>query len=62
MHNAKLVSTPLVAHFRLSLDLCPESDNKIGYMSRVPYSNAVGSLMYAIVCSRPDLSHALCCQ
>ncbi|CAN1802350.1 Retrovirus-related Pol polyprotein from transposon TNT 1-94 [Linum perenne] len=28
-------------------------------MSRVPYSSAVGSLMYAMVCSRPDLSHAL---
>ena len=28
-------------------------------MSRVPYSSAVCSLMYAMVCSRPDLSHAL---
>ena len=28
-------------------------------MSRIPYSSAVGSLMYAMVCSRPDLSHAL---
>ncbi|CAD6202432.1 unnamed protein product [Miscanthus lutarioriparius] len=36
-----------------------ESDKDIEYMSRVPYSSAVGSLMYAMVCSRPDLSHAL---
>ncbi|GKA43986.1 retrotransposon protein, putative, ty1-copia subclass [Tanacetum coccineum] len=28
-------------------------------MSKVPYSSAVGSLMYAMVCSRPDLSYAL---
>ena len=35
------------------------SDDDIEYMSRVPYSSAVGSLMYAMVCSRPDLSHAL---
>ena len=28
-------------------------------MSRVPYSSAVGPLMYAMVCSRPDLSYAL---
>jgi ATP-binding cassette subfamily B (MDR/TAP) protein 1 len=28
-------------------------------MSRVPYSSAVSSLMYAMVCTRPDLSHAL---
>ena len=59
MHDAKPVSTPLASHFRLSSALCPESDYDIEYMSRVPYSSAVGSLMYAMVCSRPDLSHAL---
>jgi len=28
-------------------------------MSHVSYSSAVGSLMYAIVCTRLDLSHAV---
>jgi hypothetical protein len=28
-------------------------------MSRVPYSSVVGSLMYVMVCSRPDLSYAM---
>jgi ATP-binding cassette subfamily B (MDR/TAP) protein 1 len=28
-------------------------------MSKVPYSSAVGSLMYAMVCSRSDLSYAM---
>jgi ATP-binding cassette subfamily B (MDR/TAP) protein 1 len=28
-------------------------------MSQVPYSSTVGSLMYAMVCSQPDLSHAM---
>nr|GEV29032.1 hypothetical protein [Tanacetum cinerariifolium] len=28
-------------------------------MSRVPYSSATGSLMYAMVCTRPDLAHAV---
>ena len=28
-------------------------------MSRVSYANVVGSLMYAIVCMRPDISHAI---
>ncbi|KAG8500185.1 hypothetical protein CXB51_004397 [Gossypium anomalum] len=58
MQSAKPVSTPLAAHFRLSSALSPQSDDEIEYMSHVPYSSAVGSLMYAMVCSRPDLSYA----
>ena len=55
MHDAKPVST----HFKLCSALCPVSDDDIEYMSKIPYSSAVGSLMHAMVCSRPDLSHAL---
>jgi hypothetical protein len=43
----------------MSLDLCPASDEDIKYMYRVPYSSVVGSLMYAMVCSHPDLAHAM---
>uniref|UniRef100_A0A2N9G9Z0 Reverse transcriptase Ty1/copia-type domain-containing protein n=1 Tax=Fagus sylvatica TaxID=28930 RepID=A0A2N9G9Z0_FAGSY len=28
-------------------------------MTRVPYASAVGCLMYAMVCTRPDLAHAV---
>ena len=28
-------------------------------MSRVPYSSVVGSFLYAMVCSHPDLSYAV---
>ena len=59
MQNAKPITTPLVAHFRLSSALCPQSDEKVDYMSRVPYSSVVGSLMYAIVCSHLDLAYAI---
>ncbi|KAG8480929.1 hypothetical protein CXB51_025596 [Gossypium anomalum] len=55
MQSAK----PLAAHFRLSSTLSPQSDDEIEYMSHVPYSSAVGSIMYAMVCSRPDLSYAV---
>jgi ATP-binding cassette subfamily B (MDR/TAP) protein 1 len=59
MHEAKPVSTPLAAHFRLSVALCPKSYEDVEYMSKVLYSSTVGSLMYAMVCSCPDLFHAL---
>jgi len=29
------------------------------YMTHIPYASAVGSLMYAMVCTRPDLSKAV---
>jgi len=28
-------------------------------MSQVPYASAVGSLMYVMVCTRPDLAYAI---
>ncbi|KAG8481615.1 hypothetical protein CXB51_026469 [Gossypium anomalum] len=54
MQSAKPVSTPLAVHFRLSSALSPQSDDKIEYMSHVPYSSALGSLMYAMFGSTED--------
>ena len=28
-------------------------------MSRVPYTSTIGSIMYALICNRPDISYAL---
>ena len=28
-------------------------------MSSVPYASAIGSIMYAMICTRPDVSYAL---
>ena len=39
--------------------MCPKTQEEIDYMSKVPYSSAVGSLMYAMVCTRPDIAHAV---
>jgi hypothetical protein len=59
MQNAKPVSTPLASHFKLTKEMCPKTQEEIEYMSRVPYSSTVGSLMYAMVCTRPDIAHAV---
>ena len=59
MHDSKPVSTPIAPHFKLSTAQCPSSDENVEYMSKVSYSSAVGFLMYAMVCSCPDLSYAM---
>ena len=59
MNKVKPVNVPLASHFKLSSGLCPSSDEEKDYMSRVPYANALGCLMYAMVCTRPDISHAI---
>jgi hypothetical protein len=37
----------------------PKTWEEIKYMYRVPYSSTIGSLMYEMVCTRPDITHAV---
>ena len=59
MQNAKPVSIPLASHFKLSKEECPKTQEEMAHMSKVPYASTVGSLLYAMVCTRPDISHAV---
>ena len=59
MNEAKPVSTPLGSHFKLSKEQSPKTEEERDYMSKVPYASAIGSLMYAIVCTRPDTAHVV---
>jgi hypothetical protein len=59
MENAKRVSAPLANHFSLSTSQCPRTIQETEGMSKVPYANAVGCLMYVMVCTRPNLAHAV---
>jgi len=59
MDNSKPMSIPLASHFRLSPDRCPQSEIERKQMSHISYSSAVDSLMYAMVCTGRDLSHAV---
>ncbi|KAF5939683.1 hypothetical protein HYC85_023942 [Camellia sinensis] len=57
--KTKAVSTPLAPHFKLSASMSPRTEEERKHMAQVPYVNAVGELMYAMVCTRPDISHAV---
>jgi hypothetical protein len=59
MKGAKSVVTPLAPHFRLSGNQSPTTAEDKAYMEHIPYASAVGSLMYAMVCTRPDISQAV---
>ncbi|KAL6336537.1 hypothetical protein AAG906_025087 [Vitis piasezkii] len=52
MGKAKVVSSPLASHFKLSSRHSPSTDKEKEDMRRVPYASE-GSLMYAMVCTRP---------
>ena len=39
--------------------MCPKTKDEKEKMTRVPYANAVGSLMYAMMCTRPDICYVV---
>jgi hypothetical protein len=59
MENAKPMSTPLANHLCLSTSQCPKTIEETEDMSKVSYASAVGCLMYAMVCTKPNLAHAV---
>ncbi|GJV06666.1 retrovirus-related pol polyprotein from transposon TNT 1-94 [Tanacetum coccineum] len=44
---------------RLSSKMSPSSEKEKMKMSRVPYASAMGSLMFVMICTRPDIAHAV---
>ena len=59
MKDSKPVIMPLASHFKISKRLCPTAYKEKERMTIVPYCSVVGSLMYAMVCTWPDITHAV---
>ncbi|GJT82694.1 retrovirus-related pol polyprotein from transposon TNT 1-94 [Tanacetum coccineum] len=59
MQDCKPISTPFATNIKLSSKMSPSSEKERMEMSRVPYASAVGSLMFAMICTRPDIVHAV---
>ncbi|KAK4395154.1 Retrovirus-related Pol polyprotein from transposon TNT 1-94 [Sesamum angolense] len=61
MKNAKATAVPLVAHFQLCKEQSPKNETETEQMKNIPYSNAIGSVMYLMVSTRPDIAYAVSC-
>ena len=59
MSNAKEISAPLTSHFNLSIKQCLTSEKDKEYIRKISYPLAVGSLMHAMVCTRPYIAHVI---
>src|SRR4051812_46391091 len=59
MGNSKRGLLPLIKGVKLSVTQCPITAKENEEMCSKPYASAIGSLMYAMLCTRPDLGLAI---
>jgi hypothetical protein len=59
MQDCKPIDTLVRKADSLSSEMCPKTRAKIESMAQVPYANAIGNLMYAMLCTRPDICFAV---
>ena len=57
--DTKPVSTPLAPQFKLKAIMSPTTVEEREYMTHISYASAVGSLMYTMAYTRPDLSQVV---
>ena len=59
MQNSKKDLLPYRYGIHLSKEQCPKTPQEVEDMSNIPYASAVGSLMYAMLCTRPDICYSV---
>jgi hypothetical protein len=59
MQKCKPARVPIPVGVNLSTDQCPKTLEEEEDMSCVPYASVVGHFMYAMVCTRPEIAHAM---
>ena len=59
MHSCSSCVAPIQKGDKLSKSQCPRDENERAEMEKVPYASSVGSLMYAQVCTHPDIAFAV---
>ena len=56
MHDCKPVSTPLLVNYKLSSSKSPSNEVERMELSQTPYASAIGSLMFVMICTRPNIA------
>ena len=59
MDQAKKGFLPMLQGVKLSKTQCPTTAEDRENMKDVPYASAIGSIMYAMLCTRPDVCLAI---
>ena len=59
MDTCRPSEIPIVKRDKLSEDQCPKNGLQREAMRNIPYASAIGSLIYAQVCTRPDIAFAV---
>ena len=59
MQDSKKGILPTRHGIILSKEQCPKTPQEEEDMRRIPYDSAVGSLMYVMLCTRPDICYAV---
>ena len=59
MQECKLVRVPIPVGVNLSADQCPKTQEEEEDMYHGPYVSEVGSLMYAMIYTKPEIAHAV---
>nr|GEW03619.1 Gag-Pol polyprotein [Tanacetum cinerariifolium] len=59
MQDCKPISTLFPTNVKLFFKMSPSSEKERMKMSRVPYASAVESLIFAMICTRLDIAHAM---
>ena len=59
MLNSKRGLLPFRHGIHLSREMSPKTPEDMVKMAKVPYTSAIGSLIYAILCTRPDIAYVV---
>ncbi|GKD40358.1 hypothetical protein Tco_1260565 [Tanacetum coccineum] len=64
MENSKKRYTPIMEKPDYRKSQGAKTPTEVQRMQRVPYASAIGSIMYAVRCTRPDVAFVqnLCCR